>query len=595
MNQTIYQLQYDFEQQNGNYLVLFQNGENQIHSNDLAKIQVKMLLANPVENLLPLEVEEMDFNVKFYYNFGSKKMLSHVLRETKLTIHQYYTLLFNIVTALEKSKEYMLTEQNYILNENFIFVEGDVTDVHLIYLPMNQVPEKPSIVDELRNLVINLMSHIKELQGDGVQNILAYLSDPNFKLDELKSKLDALRNQSPAKSQGMPASQQVQRQAVQSQTPPVQPQQPQVNVQQPTTASAKPAPQPGANQGGAEEGRKAPHPALKKKKRPQQQQNIDAGANKPNQGSPKKKQAAPVKKQPVNKVTSTGNAAGSEPKKPSKIVVFALMIIAIAVSWKLFEMNPVEGMLYISSGLSLLAMTGAYYFLTVHGQKNVGSIVDGEDGLEEESVQQPAKKKKPLKRKQQQEAATTPPAQAPNYLDQGNAINEPIQRQQPAQPQQPVQQPVQQQAVQQQQTAAAVNEDSYFDNLQNQTMLMSEPEQEADATMVLDESPVDAAPNTPIPYLEVVKNGATEKVKLNQSPFIVGRNPESVNYIETIAGISRIHCEFEISDGKVALRDLGSKNGTELNGEKLVPYKLHLLNDGDQIKLGKANYTFKMG
>jgi hypothetical protein len=52
-------------------------------------------------------------------------------------------------------------------------------------------------------------------------------------------------------------------------------------------------------------------------------------------------------------------------------------------------------------------------------------------------------------------------------------------------------------------------------------------------------------------------------------------------------GVSRRHvCIFPRGD-RVEIEDLGSTNGTLLNGERLVPYLPETLQDGDQLQLGK--------
>src|SRR5699024_1156152 len=64
MNSQIYQLNYDYEQQNGHFLVLESGDTEKLTSNDLAMIQVNMLKANEIEKVLPLEIEEFNFDVR---------------------------------------------------------------------------------------------------------------------------------------------------------------------------------------------------------------------------------------------------------------------------------------------------------------------------------------------------------------------------------------------------------------------------------------------------------------------------------------------------------------------------------------------------
>ncbi|MFW5709357.1 MAG: FHA domain-containing protein [Chloroflexota bacterium] len=60
-------------------------------------------------------------------------------------------------------------------------------------------------------------------------------------------------------------------------------------------------------------------------------------------------------------------------------------------------------------------------------------------------------------------------------------------------------------------------------------------------------------------------------------------------------GVSRVHAAIERSDDVLTLVDMGSSNGTNLNGQRLVPDQPRVLRDGDEIRFGKlvAHLYFK--
>lgn len=51
-------------------------------------------------------------------------------------------------------------------------------------------------------------------------------------------------------------------------------------------------------------------------------------------------------------------------------------------------------------------------------------------------------------------------------------------------------------------------------------------------------------------------------------------------------GVSRRHASIVRKDGSLYLVDLGSPNGTFLNGQKLAPNQERILRDGDDVRLG---------
>lgn len=60
-------------------------------------------------------------------------------------------------------------------------------------------------------------------------------------------------------------------------------------------------------------------------------------------------------------------------------------------------------------------------------------------------------------------------------------------------------------------------------------------------------------------------------------------------------GVSRVHAVIERSDETLTLIDMGSSNGTHLNGQRLAPKQPRILRDGDEIRFGKlvAHIYFK--
>ncbi len=53
-------------------------------------------------------------------------------------------------------------------------------------------------------------------------------------------------------------------------------------------------------------------------------------------------------------------------------------------------------------------------------------------------------------------------------------------------------------------------------------------------------------------------------------------------------GLSRQHVKVRLKGSRLEIIDLGSRNGTYLNGERLEPNQPYKLRDGDEIRLGKV-------
>jgi len=56
-------------------------------------------------------------------------------------------------------------------------------------------------------------------------------------------------------------------------------------------------------------------------------------------------------------------------------------------------------------------------------------------------------------------------------------------------------------------------------------------------------------------------------------------------------GVSRLHAAFYVRNGCVSIQDLGSTNGTFLNGMRLLPYANTPIKQGDEIELGMLGFV----
>ncbi|GAB4141576.1 MAG: hypothetical protein Tsb009_11420 [Planctomycetaceae bacterium] len=85
---------------------------------------------------------------------------------------------------------------------------------------------------------------------------------------------------------------------------------------------------------------------------------------------------------------------------------------------------------------------------------------------------------------------------------------------------------------------------------------------------------------------------AGELISLSSKKYLIGRE-EDCHLRPNSELVSRHHCAFTIDDYTVRLRDLGSTNGTYVNGERLRGEKQ--LADGDKVAIGNLTFELKLG
>ena len=73
---------------------------------------------------------------------------------------------------------------------------------------------------------------------------------------------------------------------------------------------------------------------------------------------------------------------------------------------------------------------------------------------------------------------------------------------------------------------------------------------------------------------------------INKLPAALGRNPDADVRLDD-SWVSRVHCEISEISGNLLVRDLGSTNGTLVNGKQVN--ESHLL-PGDRLTVGLTSF-----
>jgi transcriptional regulator with GAF, ATPase, and Fis domain len=112
-----------------------------------------------------------------------------------------------------------------------------------------------------------------------------------------------------------------------------------------------------------------------------------------------------------------------------------------------------------------------------------------------------------------------------------------------------------------------------------------------DDTAGLDEAP--ARPGTSTPYLLVLDDSTSRTFRLPREGVVTVGRGEAVELRLDDAGVSRAHLRLSVARGGVWAEDLGSQNGTRLNGQPLA--RKTALASGDTLDLGRTALVFHGG
>lgn len=92
-------------------------------------------------------------------------------------------------------------------------------------------------------------------------------------------------------------------------------------------------------------------------------------------------------------------------------------------------------------------------------------------------------------------------------------------------------------------------------------------------------------------YLEVWGPEGRSVVALGAEPFAVGSDPDNDLAIGSDRSVSRLHVVFERFPAGWCLRDLSSRNGTFVNGQRVFGQRP--LRPGDDIRVGRTRLVYR--
>ena len=94
-------------------------------------------------------------------------------------------------------------------------------------------------------------------------------------------------------------------------------------------------------------------------------------------------------------------------------------------------------------------------------------------------------------------------------------------------------------------------------------------------------------------YLEVWKPDGPELVPLDGERVTIGSHDSNDVVLSADRTVSRLHAVLEEFPAGWSLRDMGSRNGTFVNGQKLMGERV--LGPGDEVRIGRTRLVVRGG
>lgn len=535
----------DFEMNAGHEMTL--GREPGIQRSELYELELNMLQAAHISALLSMDWVNIDGAVTFRYALSGSKLLLHRLQQNAITMEQYYGLLLSTVDALTECGDYMLRPEGCLLDEGFIYVGERLHELRFVYVPIDHKGHHGYDNGDLLSLAVKWLSYVELVDGEGLRSILQLFSASKWPLERLRTLLLELIGKS-APGGASPG------------TKPIDVNPTNTNPKNLQQISAKP---------------------LSAERRFSKSVQGDAGLEKAerNQALKQNEQHSASKALAREEDPQISEKEFSFPE-PDEIadnrqgkrggwLAAAAFFIGTALVWRFIYMTePSSRNLYLSMGLTL-ALLAIVLFIIKRGQRlfvekqeediegdwssfepDTGSLNSSNWRFRTPKPREESNKNRENEGREGTTAsigdyslASISPDKRERHSEEGAFGSRPAK-------------PVQYEP----------------------TVLLSRSEEESGDTA--------GSGEVWTATLRRKWNGVEEDIDLSSDKFRIGRSGESADYTENADGVSRVHLEIGRSGEEHHVKDLGSRNGSILNGKLMVPYKVYKLGKGDIIHLG---------
>jgi hypothetical protein len=96
-----------------------------------------------------------------------------------------------------------------------------------------------------------------------------------------------------------------------------------------------------------------------------------------------------------------------------------------------------------------------------------------------------------------------------------------------------------------------------------------------------------------IDHLEMWVGSTRDRIPLQGEGVTIGQSPENDVPLSFDRTVSRVHCVIEPVASRWCVRDLSSRNGTFVNGERI--WGEQPLRSGDEIRVGTVRFVARLG
>ena len=494
--------------------------------------QVEMIEENNLRNVLPVNIRQKNGINYLYYNITSKMTLTQFLKRKQLKKEELIELLSSVCKTLLDCKNYFLSDNQFVIENDFIYINPANLEVFLVYLP---VAFQGNADEEYKEFVIDLITRtadIEESVNDHyLQRLLISLKAETFHLAAFQSMLEQLKNHAGGRS-GIAGNSA-------KEVSPIDHKEEMSSTFSTPVISSQPE-------------------ALRQSKK------ADADAVKPEPKAPLGVHIPPasnisagkksIKQPTIGQTKKTGYKTGTIITAVVSQIVLAAAFIGAVSSGAADSLGNDPISVYGGFGMILLALDFLLLKHLLHPKNKIEKVMK-----------------------------TKETAHGANKIPKIKMTTKEI-RNIPDVPQ------ANDNIVHVEGTAHSPGSQGY--SLQERAHAEAAEHTDILSPSGTDETTILGQEAKQSPYLQGIKNGVMEQIPITKSSFIVGRLKEQVDYVSQKGTVGKVHAEIICRDGRYLLKDLNSRNGTYLNSVRIDSNKEYDITHNDKITFANDEYLF---
>lgn len=176
-----------------NYLVIHE----EVNKNE-EDYCLKMIKANSIPGIIKPDIRIIDNKIFYYFDITSKQSLAIIYEKAPINYVKLKKIFLNVVEIMDQVYEYLLNENDLVLEPEYMYEDLSAGKIHMCYLPRYNI----DIRKQLINLIEYLMNKVDYKDNEAVlyiYNLYAICREDGFSYEKFLLQIKESRDDGPVK------------------------------------------------------------------------------------------------------------------------------------------------------------------------------------------------------------------------------------------------------------------------------------------------------------------------------------------------------------------------------------------------------------